>query len=414
MTTPFDIGAGLPDNEVERLLALYRYNVLDTPAEEVFDCLTRLAAAITNAPLAQLNLVDRDRQWAKSIFGDGWAETPRSLSFCAYTILQDDVLNVPDTRLDSRFQNHPAVTEENSTVRFYAGAPLRTSHGHNLGALCIVDGKPRAALDPEQQMRLRDLAKVAVALIENRLETARRTEAERRKDEFIATVTHELRTPLTSLHGALKLVASGVGGQLPAPAERLMGIAASNAQRMTLIIDDVLDLERGEAGCLPIHPIPIDLRASVTEAVLALEPYADDYNVRFEISQSGEIPLLPADPNRLQQVLANLLSNAIKFSPSGGIVTIHLDHHDSGIRISVTDTGPGIPIDFQPHIFQKFAQANVANDRQKGSGLGLGIARVIVEAHGGQIGFDTAASQGTTFWFTLPLQRSADGEQSTE
>jgi signal transduction histidine kinase len=411
MTAP-DI-APLPENEIERLRALYRLQLLDTPAEECFDRLTRLTAAITRAPLVQLNLIDAERQWAKSIFGDGWPDAPRSLAFCAHTILQNDVLIVPDTRLDLRFRNHPAVIEDNSTIRFYAGTPLRTTDGYNIGTLCIVDAEPRQALTGEQKTMLQDLAALAVNLIENRLEAQRRTEAERRKDDFIATVTHEIRTPLTALHGALKLIENSVSGTLPDQTARLFTIASANAQRLTLIVNDVLDLERGAAGCLQIQPQQIDLRQSIDEAVLALEPYARSYQVELAVSDSG-CPPVPADAHRLQQVLANLISNAIKYSPAGGQVTIGLAALPEKARIQVSDTGPGIPEAFQPHVFRKFAQADTADNRQPGSGLGLSIARVIVEAHGGEIGFDTKPGEGTTFWFTLPLQRADDSEQGTE
>ena len=397
--------APVPETEVERLIALYRYRLLDTAAEESFDRLTRLTAAITNAPRVQLNLIDAKRQWAKSTVGIERHEAPRSLAFCAHTILGEEVLSVPDARLDPRFANHPDVLTEHETssIRFYAGAPLRTSDGHNLGALCIIDREPRQDLDAAQRLMLADLAALAATLIESRLETYRRAEAERLKDEFIATVTHELRTPLTSLQGALKLVESGVTGALPEKAARLIGIASGNAQRLTVLIDDVLDLERGEAGCLQISKQPTDLRRTIDEAVLGLEPYAGAYHVRFIVSETGENRPVQADPGRLQQVLANLLSNAIKYSPPCGRVGIKLEFRPADVLISVIDTGPGIPQEFQARVFQKFAQADAADDRQKGSGLGLSIARVIVEAHGGTIGFTTKAGVGTTFWFTLPF-----------
>jgi signal transduction histidine kinase len=404
--------APVPANEAERLLALYQYQLLDTPAEEAFDRLTRLAAVMTRSPRVQLTLIDADRHWVKSGYGVEPFEAPRELAFCAHTIMSDAVMIVPDARLDARFSDHPLVKpDDEHSFRFYAGAPLRCQEGYNLGALCIIDRQPRE-LDLEQQRLLEDFAAVAVTLIEARRETHRRAAAERLKDEFIATVSHELRTPLTSLQGALRLVESGVAGVLPAKASRLIEIAASNARRLTLLVNDVLDLERGAAGQLHLQLAPTDLRQSIEAALLALEPYAASFSVRFTVLASGAIGPVLADPDRLQQVLANLLSNAVKYSPPGGTVTVALTAQPDDIRVSISDTGPGVPAEFQARIFQKFAQADTADNRQPGSGLGLSIARLLVEAQGGTIGFTTSAGRGSTFWFTI--QKSDVRSQMSE
>ena len=366
-----------PADEIERLLALYRYQLLDTPEEETFDSLTRLTAAITGAPRVQLNLIDAERQWTKSTFGIERHECPRSAAFCTHTILQNEVMCVPDARLDARFSDNAAVQATGAgSIRFYAGAPLQTADGHNLGALCIIDTKPRPAFGPEQEQMLRDLSALAVTLIESRLDTIRRTAAERVKDEFIATVSHELRTPLTSLDGALRLVESGAVGALPDKIARLVKIAASNAARLTALVNDVLDLERGEAKGLTLRRETLNPRQAIDEALMTLEPYAADYKVHFTVLDVTEQVRVAADPGRLQQILGNLLSNAIKFSPSGGMVTIKIEPRLTDVLISISDKGAGIPESFQNRVFEKFTQADTSNHRQKGSGLGLSIARL--------------------------------------
>ncbi|HEX9890432.1 MAG TPA: GAF domain-containing protein [Actinomycetota bacterium] len=156
----------VPKDEAERLAALQRYGVLDTPPEDSFDRLTRLATRIFDVPIALVSLVDQDRQWFKSCTGLDVAETPRWTAFCSQAILSDDVTVVPDATLDPRFADSPLVTEMG--IRFYAGAPLRSPDGHNLGTLCIKDRVPRD-LSAEQRDMLRDLAAVVVDEMELRL-----------------------------------------------------------------------------------------------------------------------------------------------------------------------------------------------------------------------------------------------------
>jgi len=159
-----------PDDEAGRLAALRRYEVLDTPAEDAFDRLTRLATRIFDVPIALVSLVDQDRQWFKSCQGLDLPETPRGVAFCAQAILSDDVTIVPDATEDPRFKDSPLVTEMG--IRFYAGAPLRSPDGYNLGTLCIKDRVPRD-LSPDQRETLRDLAAVVVDEMELRLALSR-------------------------------------------------------------------------------------------------------------------------------------------------------------------------------------------------------------------------------------------------
>jgi PAS domain S-box-containing protein len=158
--------APLPPNEAERLHALYDYNILDTPPEATFDRITKRAALLFNVPVALISMIDADRQWIKACFGMDLRQTSRELSFCAYTILYDQVTVVPDTLQDPRFKDHPIVTGP-PRVRFYAGAPLRTPDGLNLGSFCIVDSVPRE-FTAEQQSMLTDLADTVVDQLEMR------------------------------------------------------------------------------------------------------------------------------------------------------------------------------------------------------------------------------------------------------
>ncbi|WP_150558669.1 GGDEF domain-containing protein [Pandoraea bronchicola] len=153
-------------NEAERLAALRRYEILDTPPEAAFDRIARLASYVLGAPISLVSLIDETRQWFKARQGLETTQTPRSMAFCAHAILGDDVLVVPDARADRRFADNPLVTGE-PNIRFYAGAPLRTPEGHRLGTLCVLDRKPRT-LDPEKCALLADLSALVVDELELR------------------------------------------------------------------------------------------------------------------------------------------------------------------------------------------------------------------------------------------------------
>lgn len=223
------------------------------------------------------------------------------------------------------------------------------------------------------------------------------------KNEFISTVSHELRTPLTSIRGALGLVRGGVAGVLPEQAKSIIEIAYSNTERLVRLINDILDIEKIAAGNMKFEMVKAELLPLVEQALEANRSYGERYEVRFALvgGRSGASALV--DTDRLAQVMANLLSNAAKFSPPNDEVTVRVTSSGGMIRIAVSDHGCGIPEEFRERIFQKFAQADSSDTRQKGgSGLGLSITKAIIEGMGGVIGFESMPGQGTTFYFDLP------------
>ncbi|WP_379592717.1 ATP-binding response regulator [Teichococcus globiformis] len=222
------------------------------------------------------------------------------------------------------------------------------------------------------------------------------------KNEFVSTVSHELRTPLTSIRASLGLVAGGVAGTLPEQARELLDIAHKNSERLVLLVNDILDIEKIESGRLEFHRERVSARQMLEQAVAANRAYGSQFEVRFAI-EPGRDAAVYADVQRIQQVLANLLSNAAKFSPHGGTVEVGLSVDAGNATFHVRDHGNGIPEVFRSRIFQRFAQADSSDVRQKGgTGLGLSISRAIVEHHAGQIGFEDAPGGGTRFWFALP------------
>ena len=231
-----------------------------------------------------------------------------------------------------------------------------------------------------------------------------RKKIENMKSEFISTVSHELRTPLTSIKGSLGLIVSGVTGKLSDSLSDMVNIAYNNSDRLVRLINDILDIEKIEVGKMEFNLEVLELAPLMKRVVAENIGFAEEYNVRLELFNSLPDTKVQADNDRIIQAITNLISNAVKFSPEDGIVAIDVAARKQGIRISVSDRGPGIPEEFREKIFSKFAQADSTDSRaQGGTGLGLSISKAIVEEHFGTIGFDTIAGDGTTFFIDLPV-----------
>jgi PAS domain S-box-containing protein len=229
---------------------------------------------------------------------------------------------------------------------------------------------------------------------------------ERMKNEFVATVSHELRTPLTSIRGSLGLVSGGAAGKLPERAAALVNMALNNCERLTLLINDILDMEKLESDKQRFDVRRMDVSELVTRSLEENAGFAQSLSVRFVTPEPPCRADILVDPSRFLQVMANLLSNASKFSPAGSVIEVTARCAQGRVRVAVRDYGKGIPPEFQSRIFQKFSQADSSDSRSRtGTGLGLAISRAIVERLGGHIAFETGPG-GTTFFFELPLADS--------
>jgi len=223
------------------------------------------------------------------------------------------------------------------------------------------------------------------------------------KDEFISTVSHELRTPLTSIRGAVGLVAQNIVPMGSPAYSQLVDTALQNCERLSQLINDLLDVQKFEAGKFELHLKAFDMSNLCQQAVLGIESYAVRYGVRVEVElPNNTVVMVLGDALRLRQVLDNLLSNAVKFSMAESAVVLRLSATTDTVKLEVIDQGQGIPEAFKARIFQKFSQADASDSRSKdGTGLGLMICKRIVESHGGQIGFESVEQVGTTFWVEL-------------
>lgn len=241
-------------------------------------------------------------------------------------------------------------------------------------------------------------------------EANQRVHEQRVKDEFISTISHELRTPLTSIKASLQLMLANAVGDIPNQAQVLLEIAHRNSERLLLLINDILDISKLESEESGFALRPTRVLTLLRNAVVNNQSYADKYGVRFLLKHCDEELSIAADPDRMMQVLNNLLSNAAKFSPAGSEVEIDAKRHAEAIRITVRDTGSGIPPEFHSRVFEKFTQVQHSSRREiSGTGLGLYISKSIVEKHGGKLSFRSSLGQGTEFYIDIPIGAPAAG-----
>ncbi|MBC9735124.1 ATP-binding protein [Nocardioides marmotae] len=245
-------------------------------------------------------------------------------------------------------------------------------------------------------------------------DVTQRQEVDRMKNEFLSVVSHELRTPLTSIRGSLGLLAGGQLGELSPRATSMARIALESTERLTRLINDILDLERIESGTRPMELAPTDVRSVVEAAVGEMDAMARGAGVELVVGETAGQVLVDSD--RVVQTLTNLVNNAVKFSTAGGQVVVDAVPQPSGTTVlfRVRDQGRGIPTDQLTTIFDRFHQVDSSDARQKGgTGLGLAISRSIVERHGGRIWAESSPGEGTTVQFTLPLHQRTPATGAT-
>jgi signal transduction histidine kinase len=225
------------------------------------------------------------------------------------------------------------------------------------------------------------------------------------KSQFISVMNHELRTPLSSIRGAVALLNAGVGGEQSAKSQRLIDIAQNNSEQLSELIQDLLDVEKFSTGTFSFEPEIVNLADFVRGEMPAYTALGETYDVEFVLGDLAPGTVCNVDPVRLRQILTNLVSNAAKFSAAGMKVNISLEQPSDTIILRISDTGIGIPEDAKQSIFDAFYQVDSSNERNVGgTGLGLRIAKLIVERMGGNIWFDSEVGVGTTFYVSFPCR----------
>ena len=291
-------------------------------------------------------------------------------------------------------------------IRCFISVPMN-SGGRTLGVITLIGSDRRSRFDERDVALVEELARRAALAVDNARLYREAQEANRAKDEFLANLSHELRTPMTAILGwAHLLQLDGVEEE-----QKALGIETirQSGQAQARLIDELLDVSRIVTGKLHLNPAALDLCQVVRAAVTAIGPAADAKRQTVTLDLEAESVPTTGDAARLQQVFWNLLSNAVKFTPPGGTIRVTVSRPDAlTAEISVTDTGEGIPRAFLPLVFERFKQAATIAKGRTGLGLGLAIAKDLVELHGGSISAESGGEgRGSTFRVTLPVHATA-------
>ncbi len=400
--------APLHPEESARLAELRALHILDSPQEAAFQQLTELASRILETPIAAISLVDKEREWFKACVGTDSRQADRKIAFCSYTILSDSPLIVPDARLDPRFKDNPQVTALG--IRSYAGAPIRTSKGQNIGAFCVKDRRPRTFSERDIKS-LEDLAASVAYMIEMR---ALREEAERAKaikSEFLANMSHEIRTPMTAILGFCEMLHD------PETSEddrlNFAETIRTNGLHLLGLINDILDFSKVEAGMLVVEKAPTSPARMLNDVINLFQPQARKRNNQLIGKCSPRVPdLVTTDPIRLKQAIVNLVGNACKFTEDGSIgIELEFDRKEHCLRVTVTDTGIGMTDEQLGKLFKPFTQADSSTTRRfGGTGLGLSISKRIAQLLGGDIVVTSTSGKGSSFTLTAnaPMAEAND------
>lgn len=402
-----------PHNELERLAALKRYNILDTLPENAFDDATKLVSYICGVPIAHISFIDENRQWFKSEIGIGVSEVPREISFCRHTIMESEMVEIGDTHLNEQFKNDPNVVD-GFKVRFYAGVPLTTPDGYNIGTICAIDHVSKK-LDESQRNALTIIAKHVINQLElgtknSELATQKKI-AERAvlaKDSFLANMSHEIRTPLNAIIGFTDLLAQT---RLDTVQRHYIDSVQIAQENLLLIVNDILDLSKIESGNLTIDAQPFNLKNTLKHIYDLLKVKVAD-GIEFNLFLDADMPeIVIGDQGRLNQILVNLAGNALKFTEEGDVTVsvkkLEETADNYSLRFSVKDTGIGIPEDKLKAIFERFTQAEESTTRKfGGTGLGLNIVKQLVELQDSEIHVKSKPGRGSEFFFVLTYKKA--------
>lgn len=406
--------APVPENEKERLAALQSYDLLDTLHEKVYDDLVKLAAVICGTPIALISLVDEKRQWFKANLGIGASETHRDVAFCAHTLSRSDIMEVRDATEDLRFHDNLLVTGD-PKIKFYAGAPLKSSDGLNLGTLCVIDMLPRK-LNEAQREALMILARQVEVNFELRknLSQIRKYEAqivsqygqlkllEKDRQELISLVVHDLKSPLAAIQMGSEVLIESL--QEAPNTRKFAESIKSSSDAMLRLVMNVLDISSDDKGSIRPRVTQFNLRELVEGLAVQVNPRVVKRAQKIVVNASSDVTM-NTDGDLIRRILENLVDNALKYAPKdGNTILIDVSETEHIVQIKVRDQGAGIRLEDRERVFQKYVRLNDRSDANSevSRGLGLVFCRLAMEALGGSIHIEGNEPHGSVFCIQIP------------
>lgn len=391
-------------NETERLNALYEYDILDSIEEKEYDDLVQLLSYICQAPVAFISFIDSHRQWFKAAINIDTKEVPIEETVCQYTILQENIVEIPNLIKDKRFENNRIILE-NQFVS-YAGIPLTTSQGYHLGTVCVLDRKERL-LNEEQKKALRILANQTMSLLELRIKNKKLTrqnqEISHHKDyqnKVLGLISHDLRSPLIQAIGFTEVLSHSFSDE--ENLNLLIGLK-KNAQNALFMLDETLSWAKMQMNGFLLQKVDFTLEDVVKEI---LEQFDDKikykqivFNYRLPVNAS-----IYTDKFIFGSIIRNLLSNAIKFTPRQGVVSLEISLEENNyLQIIVRDFGIGMSQNTIENILNnKPIEAQKGTEGEKGAGIGIQILKDFVVMLQGRMLVESEKNKGTTFTIILP------------
>ncbi len=392
--------------------------ISDSPTDvmPVLESVTHRAAQLCDAPDARLFLVDGDAVKYVTGFGASKGAIPRRPLRRGFVvgraIIDQAVIHIEDIVV--AFDEFPDAREPQREFgnRTMLAVPL-VREGKAFGAILMRRTEVRP-FTPKQIELVKIFAHQATIAIENvRLfkeiqEKSRQLEvASRHKSDFLAHMSHELRTPLNAIIGFSEALTARMFGEVNAKQDEYLRDIHSSGQHLLSLINDILDLAKVEAGRMELELSEFDLPAALRNAMTLVRERAQNHGIVLELRVDEKLGPIRADERKVKQIVLNLLSNAVKFTPDGGRVEVDAHRNDALAEISVKDTGTGIAPEDQATLFEEFRQVGrKAAGKQEGTGLGLALTRRLVELHGGKIWLKSELGKGSTFAFTIPLNRN--------
>ncbi|BBF76588.1 MAG: GAF domain-containing sensor histidine kinase [Acinetobacter ursingii] len=405
------IEAKLPENELGRMHALNEYQILDTMAEQCLDDLVLLASKICEAPVSIISLIDESRSWFKSSYGVPRGEVERKYSICSHAILQQDIFIIEDTLLDERFHDNPTVKSDLG-IRFYAGAPLKTYDGFNLGTLCVLDSKPRQ-LTSDQCQALAVLAAQVVQQFELRKSNFEIQQKNKEleylnasKDKFFSIIAHDLRAPFHGILGFSDVLETEIETLDEQGIRDIAGYLRSTAQATFKLLENLLQWAMSEGGAIVYNPQSVNMAELMSDVCEILQAVAQKKSIQIECNIEKDLYCF-VDLNMMLSVFQNLISNALKFTPNGGQIYISALTQNGQVEITVRDTGVGMSDEsFQNFNQRKQIRSEKGTDGEKGSGLGLLLCLQFIEKNRGNVQVTTQKGEGTVFTIYLPIDQT--------
>lgn len=384
-------------NEKDRINTLRKYDILDTPPDGTFDEFTKLAANLLNVPIAIISMVDTDRIWFKSKYGVDIPQIDRDPGLCASAILSKEFYEVENATKDPRTITNPLVAGEFG-LRFYAAYPLETRKGYNLGTLCIIDKKPRKLSKSEKEI-LKSLRNLVMDQIELRY-SARA--AYLNHNRMLSIFAHDLKNPLATINMASDIIQKKKAD--PEVVMNMCGHITKSGKSSLRIIKELLESAELNTGEIELELTKFNIGELLYEVVESNQILADRKGQHLSLSIETKIDI-EADKTKLEEVMDNLINNAIKYSPQDKEISIRLQEKEKSFSLMVKDNGPGLTKADKKKLFTRFSKLSAQpTGSEISTGLGLYIAKCLVQAHNGKIwGESEGKNKGATFWLQIPI-----------